>query len=623
MIRRATTLLVAAVSLVAAGLVAAQDTAIPSPPAITVDSWREHVHLVCVDCHGPRRREHGLDLAAALDAPQQHVALWIRALDAVEDSVMPPEGGLGREERREWRAGLLAALDVDPLDPGRPTLRRLTRAQLRNVLRDLLGVDLPLERFLPEDPAGYGFDTTGDTLFVTPLGFELWFEAVDAALALVRTDEAALARTLPTGPTAAETRSALQHFVSRAFRRPASDAEVDARVELVRAELVDGRGFEDAYSSALRATLLAPSFLYRIERDLPEADRPWPLDANELAARLSFFLWGRLPDAELVAALQRGELELQTTRMLLDPRARWLATDFAAQWLGFAELTHVTPDVRRFSEFDERLRRSMRAEAVEFFADLVAADRSVLECLDSDHAFLDDRLARHYGIEGIQHDDVQRVPIQDRRRGGVLGMGAVLTVTSQPLRTSPVARGAWLLERLLAAPPPPPPPNAGTLPEDDRGRPTPETLRGQLERHRADPNCAGCHARIDSYGLALEPYDGIGRWRDETEGLAIDAAVTLPDGRSIVGPVALKEALRATPEPFVRAFAEHLFVYAVGRPPELAERPALDAVVDACAADGYRFSALVRGLVRLPAFTHRRTAPRPEPPREQAAPEAR
>jgi mono/diheme cytochrome c family protein len=595
----------------AAALLAGWAWGMPAP-AHAQDSdaaWRELVTLTCVDCHGGARIEGGVDLATALGAPREHITLWTRALDAVDDGVMPPDGALEAEDRAEWANGLLAALDVDPRDPGRPTLRRLTRAHLRNVLRDLLGVEFDVARHLPDDAAGYGFDTTGDTLFVSAHSFELWFEVVDAVLDEVQRSPELTQRIVPDDLDHASARTALAPFVERAFRRPATESELETRVALVRAELTRGRGTVDALLAAVRATLLSPSFLYRLEDDHTATTEPWPLDEFELAARLSFFLWGTVPDAALFAHARAGELhthlDAELARLLADPRSSWLATDFAAQWLGFAELVHITPDVRRFAEFDEGLRRSMRREAEAFFDDLVRADRSVLECLDSTHVFVDARLAKHYGIEGIEHTDVRRVPTTDRGRGGVLGMAAVLTVTSEPLRTSPVKRGRYVLERLLAAPPAPPPPNAGTLPEDDR-QPDGLSLRARLERHRADPSCASCHARIDPYGLALEAYDGLGRARTEVEGAPIDTRVVLPNGRAVADAIELKEMLVAEPRRFVRALAEHLFVYAVGRPPELADRAALEAAVQGAERDGYRLSALIRGIVHAPAFTHRR-----------------
>ncbi len=554
--------------------------------------WQDLVRLTCLDCHGPSRREGGVDLAAALDRPSEHRALWERAVDAVDDGVMPPAGPLAHDERDELALGVLQALGINAQEPGRPTLRRLSRTQLDRTLEDLLGVEVDLTRTLPDDAAGYGFDTTGDTLFLSERWLELYAEALDTV---------APALDVPLDAPAAA--AAYERFLWRAFRRPPSAREIADRVALMRAELARGAAPSAAFLAGVRAALLSPHFLYRIEA--PAQNGPRPLDSFEFATRLSFFLWGTGPDEALLRRAVDEDLVAARAELVLamsqDPRTRWLAEDFAAQWLGFSELQSVTPDVRRFQAFDEQLRRSMRAEVEAAFADLVASDRSVLELLDSDHAFLDERLARHYGVPGIEHRDIRRVPISDRRRGGILGSAAFLTVTSEPLRTSPVKRGRFILERLLAAPPAPPPPNAGTLPEDDR-QPDGLSLRARLERHRADPACAGCHARIDPYGLALEGFDGLGRVR---EGPEFDAPVNLPGGREVVGIVGLKAALVAEPRRFVRALAEHLFTYAIGRPPELGDRAALEAAVRSAEAADYRFSALLQGLVAAPAFTHR------------------
>ncbi|MGD2017670.1 MAG: DUF1592 domain-containing protein, partial [Planctomycetota bacterium] len=405
---------------------------------------------------------------------------------------------------------------------------------------------------------------------------------------------------------------ALAPLLARAFRRPPTPPELRARVDLVEARVEAGDPPRAAMAEALRSVLLAPAFVYRLEAEREGADGPWELTGDELAARLSFFLWGGLPDETLRSAAAAGALRgaeaarREASRMLADPRARWLAEDFAAQWLGFRELADVTPDVRRFRAFRPELRRDLRREAEHFFADLVAEDRSVLELLDSDHAFLNDRLAAHYGLPAVGHADLRRVPITDRRRGGVLGMGAILTVTSTPLRTSPVQRGQWVLERLLGRSAPPPPPDAGSLPEDDRHADG-LGLRARLEAHRADPNCAGCHALFDPYGLALEAYDGIGRWRVGREGEPpIRTRVTLPSGAEVDGPVGLKIALTAEPAPFVAALQAALFTYAVGRPPELADDRALRASLEEAREEGYRFSSLIRGIVGSPAFTTRR-----------------
>lgn len=580
---------------------------------------RELITLTCLECHEGDRPEGGLDLAAALADPAAHVAVLTRSVRRVEAGEMPPTGPLAEEEQRSLRADVMGWLGTTPGDPGRPTLRRLTRAQLRQVVQDLLGVDVEVSTYLPRGASAYGFDTTGDVQFLGPLDLERWIELVEAVVGKVAeavAREGAAITTDPLGGPALtanpERSAAIRSLLSRAFRRPATDAEVQRRVTLVDRALASGCAPQAVTAEVLRSTLLSPSFIFRLEEERPQAPAPWLVDGYELAARLSLFLWGTLPDTQLVADAEAGRLvgegpaRAAADRMLRDPRARWLAEDFAAQWLGFRELEDVTPDVRRFRAFTPALRRDFQLEAEAFFADLVAEDRSVLEILDSNHAFLNDRLAAHYGLAGVGHRDIRRTPIADRRRGGVLGMGAILTVTSTPLRTSPVQRGQWVLERLLGRSAPPPPPDAGSLPEDDRQKDG-LSLRERLEAHRAQPACAGCHALFDPYGLALESLDGLGRWRDGRTGEPpISTRVTLPSGSEVDGPVGLKIALRRDPQRFLTTLQRALFTYAIGRPPGLGDDKHLRGALEDAAREDYRFSALVDGIVSSPAFTSRR-----------------
>lgn len=572
---------------------------------------RELIELTCLECHHGPRAEGSVDLVAALEDPGRAAETMTRAVRRVEAGEMPPEAPLDHDEQALLRSGVMAWLGVAPGDPGRPTLRRLTRSQLRGVLRDLLGVDMEVHRLLPREAPAYGFDTTGDAHFLGPLDLERWIEFVEAILDQLRARNLDPHRGASLA-TPSDRAAAIRALAGRAFRRPVTDAEVSARQELVERALVRGEEMNAAMEEALRSILLAPAFIYRLEADRPERLDPWPLDGYELASRLSLFLWGTLPDQALVEEAAAGRLvgeaaaRTAAARMLKDPRARWLAEDFAAQWLGFRELEDVTPDVRRFRAFKPALRRDLRLEAEAFFADLVTEDRSVLEILDSDHAFLNDRLAAHYGLPPVGHGDLRRTSLTDRRRGGVLGMGAILTVTSTPLRTSPVRRGQWVLERLLGRTAPPPPPDAGSLPEDDRQKDG-LGLRQRLEAHRAQPVCAGCHALFDPYGLALESFDGIGRWRVGRPGEPpLRTGVTLPSGTEVDGPVGLKIALLQDPLPFLGALQRALFTYAIGRPPGLADDDHLRVALLEAAGDDYRFSAIIRGIVGSPAFTSRR-----------------
>ena len=607
----ATPLLLTLLSLgpAAGGWVRAQeaDAAPPAPP----DAARELIELTCLECHQGPRPEGGVDLLAALAAPTQHAEALTRAVRRAEAAEMPPLSPLDPDEQVELRRGIQDWLGAAPDDPGRSTLRRLTRTQLRGVLRDLLGVEVEVERFLPREASAHGFDTTGDAHFLGPLDLERWIEFVEAILARVRASNVDPHRgaSLTSSPERAD---AIRVLAGRAFRRPATAEEVRTRAELVERSLARGQDLDTAMEEALRSILLAPAFIYRLEEDHPGREGSWPVSGYELASRLSLFLWGTLPDSTLLEEAASGQLTggsaaaSEATRMLADPRARWLAEDFAAQWLGYRELEDVTPDVRRFRAFKPALRRDLRLEAEAFFTDLVAEDRSVLEVLDSDHAFLNDRLAAHYGLPPVGHGDLRRTPLADRRRGGVLGMGAILTVTSTPLRTSPVQRGQWVLERLLGRSAPPPPPEVGSLPEDDRQKDG-LGLRERLEAHRNRPACAGCHGLFDPYGLALESFDGIGRWRLGRKGEPpIRTRVTLPTGAEVDGPVGLKIALRQDPGPYLTALQHALFTYAVGRPPGLADDTHLRGALREAARDDYRFSAIIRGIVGSPAFTSRR-----------------
>jgi hypothetical protein len=359
----------------------------------------------------------------------------------------------------------------------------------------------------------------------------------------------------------------------------------------------------------LRSILASPNFLFRAEVGRP--DQPWLLSAHELAVRLSYLVTSGPPDAPLRAladdqSLLRPEVLVAQARRLARKReGRGLAEDFATQWLSLRDVLTATADFRRFPAiWKNALRPALHNELVETFAYVVREDRSVLELLDADYAFVDHTLAEHYGLPAVSGRGFERVALPDRRRGGVLGAGAMLMATSYPLRTSPVKRGQWILTRLLDSPPPPPPADAGVLPKDDDND-SGLTLRQQLERHRRERRCASCHAEMDALGFALENYDPLGRWRDEVHGKPVDAAAELPDGTELDGPVALKDALLRRGDDFVRAFAKNLLVFGIGRDMLLADEPELAAVVAKTRAGGDRVSALLDAVVTSPLFTKR------------------
>ena len=356
-----------------------------------------------------------------------------------------------------------------------------------------------------------------------------------------------VARPGPDLPKEDAARNCVAAFARRAFRRPVEDDEVDRLMRLFRHADARGDGFEDAVRLALKAALVSPNFLYLVERDRSEADGPYRVSDHELACRLSYFLWSSMPDEELSDLADAGRLhepevlEGQVRRMLADPKSRALAEDFAGQWLRVGNLAELAePDKRLFPEFTPELRDAMAEEAVAFCHAIFREDRPVLELLDSDYTFLNERLAKHYGIDGVTGPEFRRVALKDRNRGGVLGMAAVLTLTSYPRRTSPVLRGKWVLEELLGTPPPPPPPMVKALPADDRVRDG-MTFRQRLEQHRKDVNCASCHARLDPLGFGLENFDVLGRWRDEIKGEPVDASGELTTGEKFAGAAALED----------------------------------------------------------------------------------
>jgi hypothetical protein len=415
-------------------------------------------------------------------------------------------------------------------------------------------------------------------------------------------------------------RSILSTLGRRAFRRPVTDADVASLLtfyDTARSEDRDA-GFEAGIQRALERLLMDPEFLFRIEHDPAGAARrsAYRVSDLELASRLSFFLWSSIPDDELLDLAsrkrlsQRAVLEQQVRRLLGDVRARRaLVGNFAGQWLELRNIREHTPDPDSFDEFDENLREAMRRETELFLESQLSEDRSVVELLSADYTFLNERLARHYGVPGVYGERFRRVtlgPDRDYRRG-LLGQASLLTVTSYPNRTSPVLRGKWVLGNMLGAPPPPPPPDVNTTlaDKDESGRLV--SVRARLEEHRRNPTCAMCHAQMDPLGFALENFDAMGRWRTAAEGDSqIDASAALVDGSQFSGPAGLRTLLLERREQFVATITEKLLSYALGRRLESFDQPAVRKIVREAAGENYRWSALVRGIVTSVPFQMRR-----------------
>ena len=411
----------------------------------------------------------------------------------------------------------------------------------------------------------------------------------------------------------------LSGLANRAYRRPLQQTDIDTLMDFYRIGRGDGQsGFDAGIQLAVERILISPDFLFRVEQDplnvAPATD--YELSDLELASRLSFFLWSSIPDEELLSIAERGELqnpdilEAQTQRMLGDPRSSALVKNFASQWLYLRNLRSLVPDAVEFPEFDENLRNAFRQESELYFESLLRDDRSVLDLLGAGYTYVNERLAKHYGIEGVYGSHFRRVDLEGelaQQRGGILGQGSLLTATSYANRTSPVLRGKWVLTNILGTPPPPPPADVPDLPENGADG-QPATIRDRMIQHREDPNCAVCHLPMDPLGLALENFDAVGRWRDTGEAnLAIDASGQLPNGTAFYGLNGLRNILLDRSDEFAGTVTEKLFAYAIGRPPEYFDKPTVRMITRSAALDNYSWSSIIMGIVKSAPFRTRRS----------------
>jgi hypothetical protein len=404
--------------------------------------------------------------------------------------------------------------------------------------------------------------------------------------------------------------TALAH---QAYRRPVTSADVKPLMKLY-AEGRQSADFDHGIEAALEGILVSPSFLFMREVD-PPGSAPGTvhrISDVELATRLSFFLWSSGPDEELLRVAERKQLSRpavlkeQIARMLNDPRSEALTKNFAGQWLYLRKLEHQRPDRRVFPNFDQRLRSAMLTETEMFFDGVVKENRSVLDFLDADYTYLNERLAEHYGVPGVHGTSFRKVKLDPKQRhGGLLGQASILTVTSYNNRTSVVLRGKWILENILAAPPPPPPPDVPALNEAKNGKMM--TVREQMEMHRSNAVCASCHTKMDPFGFSLENYDAIGGWRSSDAGKLLDVSAVLPDGTKFDGPEGLQNVLMSRKDQFVEAFTERLMTYALGRGVEAYDMPSVRVVRDAAIKDDYRMQTIIMAIAQSVPFVMRRT----------------
>jgi len=414
-------------------------------------------------------------------------------------------------------------------------------------------------------------------------------------------------------------REILQRFAARAYRRPVDPAEIEGLVKLVELAMKQGDGFERGIQLAVQAILVSPHFLFRVESDREpnNSNRPHRLSGHELAARLSYFLWSSMPDDKLFTLAKRGVLhepdvlERQARRMLQDAKSSALIENFAGQWLNLRNLDEATPDPKLFQEFDKQLRSDMRHETELLFEAVMRKDRSILDFLDADFTFLNERLAKHYEISDVQGKQFRKVALTGDRRAGLLTHASILTLTSDPTKTSPVKRGKWILENILGTPPPPPLPNVPEFAKTKESNPN-ASLREQLELHRTNPICVSCHKLMDPLGLGFENFDPIGRWRFQDGERTIDPSGKLPSGESFKGPLELVRILKNRKSEFSRHLTQKLLTYALGRGLEHYDKCAVDQITAALAKTEYRFSTLVIEIVKSEPFLKRRGDGKPK-----------
>jgi len=485
--------------------------------------------------------------------------------------------------------------------------------------RRLLGVSFVKKAWEPEDvrqPRQGGWPLSSDEMFESNPG--LSSVIVEGPLQTLGPSQTpSRQRIFTCRPNTAAARSCAQSIVGtlakRAYRRPTTEGDLRTLMSFYDEGAKDG-GFEAGVQRALERILVSPDFLYRIEAEAPAVAGATShrLSDVELASRLSFFLWSSIPDDQLLDVAVKGQLkdplvlDRHVRRMVADPKAKALIDNFAGQWLVLRNIKDVAPDPDLFPDFDDNLRDAFLRETELFFESQLREDRAVPELLSANYTFLNERLARHYGIPGVYGDRFRRVALPDGQRGGLLSHGSLLTVTSYPNRTSPVVRGKWLLETILGTPPPPPPPNVPALQDRGEGGKL-ATVRERLERHRQNAACSGCHSIMDPLGFALENFDAVGRWRTEDLGAPVDATGALPSGAKFQGVSGLKSLLMQQQEQFVANVAQQLLGYALGRQIEYYDMPTVRKLTRDAAADHYKWSSLIVGVVKSAPFQLRRS----------------
>ena len=584
----------------------------------------EFINRYCLECHSGKNPKASLDLSRfdSIDRIISEALLWDDILIQLGEGDMPPkEADLPTLDERSdflnWvKSSLQKAACQSGPHPGPAVLRRLNRAEYSASVRDLLDIHFDAGEALPFDGSGgEGFDNASETLFISPIHAEKYMDAARVAVEYAFADTRSLRRFLiaePDEKTPPEVaaRRVIEAFLPRAFRRSVPESEILEYLALFNAAYEADPSFMFAIRLTLQAVLISPKFLFIAEEPNFDA-KPHKVTDHELASRLSYFLWGSLPDDALLKAANEGNLsdstilQEQFKRMLGTENSRKVrnfSQNFVEQWLGTRALGREFKPDKSIRGYDSELEGGMKYEPVFFFNEILTKNRSLLDLLKADYTYVNRRLARHYKIKGEFREQPKRVQLTDEnRRGGLLSMAAVLAVSSYPHRTSPVLRGKWILETILGDPPPPPPPNVPEL-EESESSVSAESLRERLELHRKDTACAQCHDRIDPLGFGLENYGVLGRWRDKYEGHQVNARGSLPDGTTFSGPAELKLALLGRKDQFVRHLTKKMLGYALGRGLTYNDYCAVNSIMDKLRANDYRSHHLLFGIIQSVPF---------------------
>lgn len=604
----------------------------------------------CFECHNGGDKKAGLNLEDVYFAISiiRNGATWINVVEQIRSEEMPPHNRprIPEADKQLLISGIEALLDsaLSIPDPGSVVMRRLSNREYRYTVLDLFGVDFNAPEHFPADGSGgEGFDNHSRALYITPLQMERYLQAADTIVNKVATDPVLWKRIAPdtyepgflstkwleikgwwqeedAALAAAQGTAAniLYPLATRTYRRFVDQEEKDQLLKIFTAVYGHVRnetdGFNTALKEAIKYLLVSPNFLYRREANV-QSDAPFPVTGFELATRLSYFLWSSAPDQTLLDIAYRGDLHnpnvlrAQVERMIQDKKSKRFAESFVGQWLESDKLLEEhTVDPDRFPDYTSSLKTAFREELIVFFHHLITTNRSFLDILDSDYTFLNDELAAHYGLPQVGSDSLTLTHLDDARRGGVLGMGSVLTVTSFPTRTSPVLRGKWVLEQLLGTPPPPPPPDVPELSEIAESHIDELDLRAILEKHREPSACFGCHQKMDPIGLGLENFDAVGAWRTTySQEQPIDASGVLPNGTTFEGPAALRQILLSKKDAFAKNLSKKMLGYALGRTIRFKDQKTLQALRNNLIENNFDTTEFLFGVANSFPFRYKKS----------------